>query len=193
MEWCERGMEACGVPGGVEGRDWECVDTSSDLESCKSLLSFCFREECFGEEVIDVVLCRQVGGALLRLGPKTIWACFSRWAEGRTVRRSRTFRLFRVCMGGVKWRSVGRGTNPQRRATRARKNGRHSLHTRHRPSMVLGLRPMAAPGGRAASELEGVVVVERIVDAGQNVAFVSIFDLSFYVSWTFADNHIVSR
>jgi hypothetical protein len=59
--------------------------------------------------------------------------------------------------------------------------------------MVLGLRPMAAPGGRAASELEGVVVVERIVDAGQNVAFVSIFDLSFYVSWTFADNHIVSR
>ncbi|KAA1472643.1 hypothetical protein DENSPDRAFT_193617 [Dentipellis sp. KUC8613] len=31
---CDAGKTICGVPGGSHGRGWECIDTTSDLESC---------------------------------------------------------------------------------------------------------------------------------------------------------------
>lgn len=83
---CPRGQSACGVYGG-SSRAYECVDTSSDLESCKLLLPDCMRIHL----TISTLRWRlltpaQSSGSGGRQGLYFYPRCFRRWLCSRGMR-----------------------------------------------------------------------------------------------------------
>ncbi|BEJ14097.1 hypothetical protein CspHIS471_0312710 [Cutaneotrichosporon sp. HIS471] len=84
---CPHGTEACLIPGSVHA--WECVDTSTDLESCGGCVTAVFDQPHRNATGVDCTIGAAVGGASCSRGICKQWRCTRGWVleKGRCVRK----------------------------------------------------------------------------------------------------------